>query len=244
MKAILFAVATYLLSFQVLAATPAQVQAMIDAGQCEQALQTLAQEQQNNVTKQSTLLDVLFVDAALCAGKVTPDNAADVLAKLDKVKQTDPLLIGINNADFTRLTASVTDIAHQQHQDSGLMATLMKLVTALLLISGIAWVISFVLDRRASGNLGEGTERVVLSHTLDRKNAMLDKANQLRALVDNQREKASLRGDDAVANKLARYLNSVDGLLTTLSSADSISDIDLKSMDAKLSNWAVLVKTV
>jgi hypothetical protein len=247
MKTRLFAFTLLLFAFNTSAATPAQVQSLIDSGQCEQALQVLAQEQQSHPNQHSTIIDVLFIDAALCAGKVTPDNASAVLTKLKKIEQADPLLIGVNSSDFAQLKTKIKAIEATQDEGDGFFATVFKLIIAFMVIAGIAWLISFVLDRRSSGNLGEGlpsTDGFNSVNTINRKNTVFDKANYLRGVIENQADKARLRGDDVIATKLARYLASVDGLLASLSGEPSLTEVDFKSMEAKLNNWAVLVKTL
>ena len=232
-------------STKLFASTPAQVQALIDNQRCEQALQVLVQEQQANTNKSSTIFDVLFIKAALCAGKVVPDNANDVLTKLKKIERADPLLIGINRDDFVQLKTQLITIADEQSNESmGVFETLVKLIVALLLIAGSAWLISFVLDRRRSGNLGESSSTPFSSDVSHRKNSLFDKASQLRATIDNQAEKARLREDVLTNSKLMRYLTSVDALLATLNNDSNLTEIDFKAMETKLNNWVVLVKTI
>jgi hypothetical protein len=244
-KSVLFFLVLIFTSTKLFASTPAQVQVLIDNQQCEQALQVLVQEQQANTNKSSTIFDVLFIKAALCAGKVVPDNANDVLAKLKRIEKADPLLIGINRDDFVQLKAQLTAINNQQSDESmGVFETLIKLVVALLLIAGSAWLISFVLDRRRSGNLGESSSIPFSSDFSNRKNSLFDKASQLRATIDNQAEKARLREDVLTNSKLMRYLTSVDALLASLNSENSLTEVDFKAMETKLNNWAVLVKTI
>jgi hypothetical protein len=78
-------------------------QNLINNKECGRALIELQKLSSLNSGKSSYIFDALFVEAAYCDGRFTYENKKDALKILDSIKKEQPLLVGLNKAEFERI---------------------------------------------------------------------------------------------------------------------------------------------
>jgi predicted PurR-regulated permease PerM len=225
-------------SFTASAATPSEVQTLIDQGNCSQALSVINSEMTANPNKTSDVLNALMIEASLCDGRINSENKQYALNELKAIENRNPMLIGLNQQDFQVLKQKVSSIDGSSSKSSG---GLMIFVLTVLLMLGVGLGYLFF----SSSNF----ERKIKQSDLDRSNETAkfkieneEKVLSLEQYIYNAMEKARLSGDDSRYNRLSGFMTTLDKAKAQLEQVKS--EADMNAVRSKLDNLSVLVKSV
>lgn len=226
------------LSFSAYAATPGEVQTLIDQGKCSQALSVIHSEMTANPNKTSDVLSALMVEASLCDGRINSENKQYALNELKAIENRNPMLIGLNQQDFQTLKQKVTSIESGSSESSG-GSMAFVLFVLLMLGAGLSYLFF------SNSNF----ERKIERSDLDRSNETArfkmeieDKVLALDQYIHNAMEKARLSSDDSRHNRLSGFMAALDKAKVQLERVKS--EADMNAVRSKLDNLSVLVKSV
>lgn len=219
----------------VLASTPAEIQKMIDQGDCDNALTRLQSEQSNHPNQASDILSALSISAGVCSGRINADNADYALKVLDQIEKQNPMLTGLNVDEFKELKARVLAFAPDDSDSSWTL-----LILVLLIIAGGYWAFFRGNKRLDQAIHQEKTKES--TEFLQRKAVLSDAVNKLYLTVDDKRTKARIGGNEAQTARLTKFLANIEQLRLEIPAIDTL--VNLVAGETRLQNISVLVKTV
>jgi hypothetical protein len=243
-------------SFSASAATPGEIQSLINSGECSDALVSLQTELNANPNKQSDLMDAMMVEAGLCDGRINGNNRGYALKTLAAIEKRNPMLVGLDAKAFNELREKVLAIdnlpppaqvsvaqANQQPSsssgDHGLSVALIFLVLLALTIFGFRFIAKGdpVFNQSPRKELKDHLDDSAINNL---RNELASKANDLYQTINNKLDKARLSDNEPVAKRLSAFSDTVSSLIVDIQKMDTLSD--LAAAKSKLSNMATMVK--
>jgi hypothetical protein len=245
-------------SFTASAATPSEIQTMIDAGKCSDALVSLQAEQTANPNKISDLMDSLFVEAGLCDGRINSNNRGYALKALAAIENRNPMLAGLNAKDFNELREKVIATGNNSSANAGTIqsssvdssqksessvsrSTVITAFVALLLIGAIAlavMVFSASDNTTKSRTNRTGYNNDPLKDSL--RDELTQKANDLYQTINNKLDKARLSDNESVMRRLQAFSDTTSSMIVDLQKMQTMSE--LTAAKSKISNISTMVK--
>lgn len=220
------------------AATPGEVQTLIDQGKCSQALSVIQSEASANPNKTSDVLSALMVEASLCDGRISSDNKHYALNELKAIEKRNPMLIGLNQQDFQALKQKVSSIEGGSSESSG-GSMAFVLFVLLMLGAGLSYLFF------SNSNFERKIERSDLERSNETARFKLEIEDKVLALdqyIHNAMEKARLSSDYLRHNRLSGFMTALDKAKVQLERVKS--EADMNAVRSKLDNLSVLVKSV
>ncbi len=216
-----------------LASTPAQIQQLIEQGDCDHALTLLQKEQQAHPNQTSDILSALSVAAGLCSGRITADNADYAHNILNRIEQQNPMLTGLDMTAFQTLKAQVSALSEDAEGSIG------TLLVFILLITFIGYWAFFRGNQKLSRAIDQEKSKAN-AEFLQRKTGLSDAVNKLYLEVDDRLTKARIGGHDAQVARLGKFLTNIEKIRQDVPNMLTLAD--LVAAETRLQNTAVLVK--
>lgn len=223
-------------------------QNLINNRECGKALIELQKIGSLNSGKGSYIFDALFIEAAYCDGRFTYENKKDALKVLDSIKKEQPLLVGLNKAEFEKLYKDIEGLECKDCTSGGdMLIGLISLITFL----GTLYLLFIIFESKFKKisdaiNTKEEMEKIKIEfNVIENETSMLLGETILK--FENMVQKAEIEdknGKYVELNKLFDSLFNIKKEFDLIKNEVNLINLNkLKSLKKRIKNIEVISRT-